>query len=153
MKKESTICLVEKWRYSFHQRWWEISLDSKFDQIANLSSLCATNYWTMRRKSCRSGFCFILSNVLTLITQQLRHRTERGLFLSRWEYKATLVRVIRPINWMFVRWCIVMCVSTNCLIMSDWLPSHYIPIELPIYLIWGMACLKIWFRWNVWEMS
>ena len=22
---------------------------------------------------------------------------------GRWEYKATLVRVIRPINWMFVR--------------------------------------------------
>ena len=115
MKEERTFFLVEKWKYSFHLQWWGVSLDSKFDQIANLSSLCATNYWTMRRKSWRSRFCFIRLNVLTLITQQLRHGTVRGAFCpdGRWEYKATFLRVIRPIDWMFLRWCMVMCVSTN----------------------------------------
>ena len=156
MKEERAFFLVEKWKYSSNDEECLQIQNLTRSQICHQSSLCATNYWTMRRKSWRSGFCFIRSNVLTLITQQLRHRTERGLFLSRWEYKATLVRVIRLINWMFGGWCMVMCVSTNCLIMSDWLPSYYIPIELPISNMRNgvsenlgqMECLGNELRWS-----
>ena len=97
MKEERAFFLVEKWKYSSNDEECLQIQNLTRSQICHQSSLCATNYWTMRRKSWRSGFCFIRLNVLTLITQQLRHGTERGPFLSRWEHKVTLVHVIQPI--------------------------------------------------------